>query len=152
MSTKYYTNTESRVQTLPEYDLGLTTNYFVVKDEPDQVMLDNHTAPKHKELITLTANSVAAVNTNCRVAFPNPVRGGTRIRVQLETLVKNTLADGSEVEDPINMYLTAVVPDNGFVTDADVAEVFRRLVSVLHKDDGSYRFDELLRGGLKPTN
>lgn len=148
-----YTNNSTRSgQDTQEYTLGLTTNYAVVKDEPNEVVLDNRTSSlDQQELISFRFRKIGTVNSDLNIQNPAPVRGGVQYAVQLEETVRETLGDGTYADHPIVMYLTVRHELSGAVTVPVLQETFERLLSALRREsDNSYRFDDLVRGALKP--
>lgn len=152
MAKAPYANNTVAQQSCPEYSLGLATNYACRSETPNEVLLDNLTAPKKKEYIRFGYKTVPTVNVkNVVIDYPSPLKTGVQFQVQLEEVFSISNPDGSGVyEVPINMYLTCNASDVG-VTAEDIREVFQRLVSVLHDANGNWRFEHLLRGALKPS-
>lgn len=155
MATNFaFTNDTVRAsQTTQEYSLGLTTNYAIVEDEPNQVLLDNTTAPlDQQELITFRKKNVNTVNSGLNVQNPNPIKGGVQYAVQIEEVLRQTLGDSTIVDHPCVMYLTVRHDKSGVFTNAVLAEVLERLLSSLRKEgDNTYRFSDLQRGALRPS-
>lgn len=155
MATNFaFTNTDVRAdQNTQEYTLGLTTNYAVVSDEPSEVLLDNKTAPlDRQELISFRFRKIGQVNTDLNIQNPGPTRGGIQYAVQVEETVRDTLPDNTYIDFPVVMYLTVRHPLSGAVTDSVLQETFERLLSTLRReDDNSYRFNDLVRGALRPV-
>lgn len=148
-----YTNNTVRVsQTTQEYTLGLTSNYAIVTDEPNMVLLDNRTSSlDQQELLSFRYRKIGSVNTDLNIQNPSPVKGGVQYAVQLEEVVRETLGDGTVIDHPIVMYLTVRHHLSGAITSAALAETLERLLSSLRREsDNSYRFDDLVRGALRP--
>lgn len=148
-----YTNTTVRAnQTTQEYELGLTTNYAVVKDEPNEVVLDNLTAPlDQQELVSFRFRKVGTVNSDLNIQNPAPIKGGVQYAAQIEEIVRETRGDGTYVDRPLVMYLTIRHPLSGAITDSVLQETFERLLSSIRREsDNTYRFNDLERGALRP--
>lgn len=149
-----YTNNSVREnQVTQEYTLGLTTNYAVVKDEPNIVLLDNRTSSlDQQELISFRFKKLGTVNTDLNIQNPSPVKGGVQYAVQVEETLRETLGDGTLVDHPIIMYLTVRHDLSGAINVSVLQEAFERLLSVLRREsNNSYRFDDLVRGALRPN-
>lgn len=148
-----YTNNTIRVSDVTqEYSLGMTTNYSVIKDEPNEVVLDNLTTPEVKqELITYRRSTIPTVNSELNIQYPAPKTGGVRYAVQVEEVVRETRGDGTYVDHPVVMYLTVRHPLSGAITESVLQETFERLLSTLRREsDNTYRFKYFMRGTLKP--
>jgi hypothetical protein len=148
-----YTNTTVRSnQSTQEYALGLTTNYAIVKDEPNEVRLDNRTADiDQQELISYRVKKISTVNSGLNIQHPALEKGGVQYAVQIEETVREIAPDGTYWDRPVVMYLTIRHPLSGAVTNNVLAETFERLLSSIRKEsDNSYRFVDLMRGALRP--
>lgn len=149
-----YTNRNVRANdTTQEYSLGLVTNYAIVKDEPNEVLLDNRTSSlDQQELISFRFRKLGTINSDLNIQNPAPIKGGVQYAVQVEETVRETLADGTIIDRPVVMYLTVRHPQAGAITASVLQETFERLLSALRREsDNSYRFDDLVRGALRPN-
>lgn len=147
-----YTNKDERAQQVKVFDLGLTTNYAVITDEPSQVVLDNTTATlDQQELISYRRRRVGTVNTDLNIQYPAPVRSGVSYAYQVEETVVEKTDAGDRYDHPIKIYLTVVHDMSGVVTNADLSEALRRLLSAIPIDsDGDFKLLNTARGALRP--
>jgi hypothetical protein len=150
----YTNNTIRDGQQTQEYALGLTTNYAVVTDEPQEVLLDNRTAPlDQQELISFRFRKIGSVNSELNIQNPSPVKAGVQYAVQIEETVREQLGDNTYVDHPVVMYLTVRHHLSGAITASVLQETFERLLSALRREsDNSYRFEDLVRGALRPIS
>lgn len=152
-----YTNTtESETKAVTLYNMGETTNYALVEDEPTKVVLDNITAPVNaSELLQYRAKRVNSVNTKLSLPAKSDVtQKAVQYAIQLDgDIVTTDSADATfRHDDPVIMYVTVIHPLSPYITDTLLGQHFSRLVSAMQKEDGSWRFKEIMRSALKPTS
>lgn len=149
-----YKNKITAQRTLDEYKMGLTTNYALLTEDPDQVILDNTQAPlDQQEKITFQSRTLPRVNSSLVNNYPAPTNGGIQYVVKVEELLSTVDADSSyRVDEPIVMYLVVKHPRSGNITSDTITEVWNRLVGSIKKADGKFRWSELMRSALKPTD
>jgi hypothetical protein len=137
------------------YDMSETTNYALVKDDANKVQLDNKTADADAtELLTYEFKKIASVNTD--LSIPAKYRLAPRAvqyKIRLDADYKTTdSADATfRQDDPIVAMLYIIHPVSGHINNAVIGQQVERLVSACKKEDGTWRFDDLMRSGLKPT-
>lgn len=149
-----FSNTTDGTHTVTQKLLGFSSNYTITKDTATETAMDNKTAPTDcQELISFRCHDIKTVSTALNIQFPSPVKAGVNYQIEVQdTLSTTDTADPSfRVDEPIVMYLTIRHPKSGNIGNAQVATVFQRLVSALMRSDGTWRFDDLMRGGEKPT-
>lgn len=150
-----FTNKTAASKQLSYVNLDPVTDYGLTHDEPDRVSLTNKTATiDQPELITYQADRVG--NVNSYVPNPNPPKTKEVLRygVRVDELLRVTSSDNDNyvVDYPIVMNLTVKHAANNLITASMIEQVFQRLLGTLVRDDGSYRFDDLMRHSLRPTN
>lgn len=149
-----YTNRTQRsiAESVKEYQLGLTSNYAVIKDEPNEFILDNLTAPTDaRELIGFRYRKIGNVNTDLDIQYPGRVKSGVNYAIQLEETVSDeNVTTGDRYDYPLVMYLTVRHPNIGAVSDELLAETFERLCSIIRDSQGTYIFNRMARGALRP--
>jgi len=153
-STFGYSNKEAGTNTVTPLKLGLTTNYALMRDSADVVDLNNKTAPiDQEEIISFRSREVQNIPSTVTVNHPSTVKKGMEYGIKIEEVLKTVdSTDASfEVDDPITMTLAIRHKKSGYVTGAVVAEVFLRMVSSLMKEDGTWRFDDLMRSAERPV-
>lgn len=149
-----FTNTTANTHTVTPVKLGLLTNYSL-EDGTEECEMSNKTAPVDvEELITHRAKKIPVVKTDLNIQYPSPVKSG----VQYQAMIQDTLSttDSSDpnfrVDEPIVAYLQIRHPRSGNITAAHVATVVTRLISSLYREDGSWRFDDLMRLAEHPVS
>lgn len=153
-----FTNNSLREnQTTQEYSLGLTSNYAVVKADPEECVLSNNTSSiDQPELVSFRFRRIPTVNSNLNIQYPAKVLKGVQYAVEIQEVIRetSTSADGCctiVVDHPVVMYLTIRHELSGAITPTILATIFERLLSALRREsDNSYRFDDLMRDALKP--
>jgi hypothetical protein len=148
-------NTDSTVEITPKA-LGLTTNYAIQTETANQAVLNNKTAPIDlQEVISYRTDDIATLKANAvNIQYPSPVKSGVSYSVQItDTLSTTDSEDASfRVDEPIQCTITFRHPKSGNITGTHVAAVFTRALSALVKTDGTWRFDDLMRGAERPIN
>jgi hypothetical protein len=154
-SFKYTNTTAAASKSISLVDMKEVENYALIEDEPNKVQLDNTTAPVDaSEVLIYRGKRVDKVNTNLTLpSKTSVVTKGVQYAIQLEGDIVTTDSDDSTFrqDDPVIMYLTVIHPISGFVSDSLLGQHLGRLVSACQKEDGTWRFNELMRLGLKPT-
>lgn len=148
-----FTNTTDSSNTVTPKLLALTSNYALVDSDANNAVLNNKTAPiDAEEVVTFRTRNIAQVNTELNIQNPSKVSGGVQYQVQVEdTLVTTDSDDASfRVDEPIVALLTIRHPRSGNITNTHVATVVNRLISCLMRSDGTWRFDDLMRGAERP--
>lgn len=152
-STWGYTNTTDGVDITPKA-LGLKSNYAVVADTANEVVLVNTTTPiDQTEVVTIRSSVIPKVNTSGYLPVPNPAanRTGVTYQVQTEVLLRTTKDDGTITDHPIVFYTHVRHERSGDITAELVQEAFIRHISTFMHDDGTFRFNEYMRSALQPS-
>lgn len=152
-STFGFTNVTDSLNTVTPKLLKLTSNYALVDSDANTAVLNNKTAPiDAEEVVTFRCRNIAQVNTDLNIQNPSKVSSGIQYQIQVEdTLVTTDSDDASfRVDEPIVALLTVRHPRSGNVTNAHVSTVVNRLISSLIREDGTWRFDDLMRGAERP--
>lgn len=148
-----FTNKTAGTHDVTPYVLGLTTNYAVVEEDANNAVLSNKTAPiDAEELVTFRSRRISTVNTDLNIQNPAPVKNGIQYQAQVEAVLTTTdPADASfRVDEPIVALLTIRHGRSGNITAAHIGEITTRLISCLRRSDGTWRFDDLMRGAERP--
>jgi hypothetical protein len=148
-----FTNTTAGSNTVTPLKLGLTSNYALARDNDDVVDLNNKTAPiSQEELITFRSRKVKDIPTQITVNNPAPVKEGIEYGIKLEEILQTVDSGDASfvVDDPITCTVTFRHKRSGYVTNQHVATVFLRAISSLMKEDGTWRFDDLMRSAERP--
>jgi hypothetical protein len=126
----------------------------VTTDTASAAVLNNKTAPVDvEEIISYKSRDIQRVDTDLNIQYPSPVQKGIQYTVMVEdTLTTTDTADASfRVDEPIVAYLTVRHGKSGNITGDIVSQVFQRLISALMREDGTWRFDDLMRSAERPV-
>jgi len=150
-----FTNSTAGTNTVTPLALGLTTNYATQVNNANQAVLNNKTAPIDlQEVISYRSDDIASLKNNAvNIQYPSPVKAGIQYSVAItDTLSTTDTSDASfRVDEPIQCTVSFRHPKSGNITGALVAQVFLRTISSLMKEDGTWRFDDLMRGAELPV-
>lgn len=149
-----YTNTTASTHDITPVLLGVTTNYALSTDKADEAVLNNKTAPiDAMEIISYRSRDIAKINHGLNLQNPSPVKGGIQYGAQVEeTLVTTDTSDASfRLDEPIVVSITIRHPKSGNIGNPQVGEAVNRAVSALKRSDGTWRFDDLMRGAERPV-
>lgn len=149
-----FTNTTDGSKTVTPKVLKLTSNYSVSGESADTSVLNNKTAPiDAEEIITFRSRQLPKVNTDLNIQFPSKVAGGIQYQVMVEDTLSTTDTVDADfrVDEPIVAQLTIRHPKSGNITGALVGQAVTRLLSSVMKEDGTWRFDDLMRSAERPV-
>lgn len=150
-----FTNTDIGQNSVTPLDLGLTSNYATTTESSNQAVLNNKTAPIDlQEVISFRSEDIANLKANAvNIQYPSPVKQGVQYSVMVTATLSTTdTTDASfRVDEPIQVTLSFRHPKSGNITSSQVSTVFLRAISSLMKEDGTWRFDDLMRGAEKPV-
>jgi hypothetical protein len=149
-----YTNVTAGSHDVTPTALQLTQNYSLAQDGADIVKMNNKTAPIDvEEIIAFRSRALNGMNTEVNIQYPSPVKNAIEYSVRVDdTLSTTDTADASfRIDEPIVCSIAFRHPKSGNITGAHVAQVFNRAISALMKEDGSWRFDDLMRSAERPV-
>jgi hypothetical protein len=149
-----FTNTDVGTHPVTPPALGLTSNYALAGEDANNAVLNNKTAPiDSEEIVTFRSRGIAQVNTDLNIQYPSPVKAGIQYQVQVEDVLTTTDTEdaGFRVDEPIVALLTIRHPKSGNINASVVGTVMNRLLGCLMKADGTWRFDDLMRGAERPV-
>lgn len=149
-----FTNTSDGTQKITQKAIGITTNYASIQEDASTAVLNNKTAPiDAEEIVTYRSKSIPKVDTDLNIQYPSPVKAGIQYQIMVEdTLSTTDSADPTfRVDEPIVAQLTIRHPKSGNITSNIIGSVVVRLLSAAMKADGTWRFDDLMRGAEKPV-
>lgn len=147
-----YTNTDDAGTAVTPVDLEMVTNYAKIKDEPKQAELSNKTASMEQpEIVTYSWGKRKDLNTKVTPVNPAPVKSGVLYQVRVDSILRVT--DGETViDEPCAAWINICHPASDSWTNARVAGVVKRLIGACQSSDGaSWRFEDLMRSALVPT-
>jgi hypothetical protein len=149
-----FTNVSDGEHSVTQKAIGITTNYASIQEDSSTAVLNNKTAPiDAEEIVTYRSKNLPKVDTGLNIQYPSPVKTGIQYQIMVEdTLSTTDNADPSwRVDEPIIAQLTIRHPRSGNITNDIIGQVVTRLVSAAMKADGTWRFDDLMRGAEKPV-
>lgn len=149
-----YTNKTAASKTITPVDLKVLDNYGLVKDDSNEVVMTNKTCPiDQEEILSVMCTDLKKVTTAAEIRNPAPVTNGVQYTVKLDEVLTTTSdADAAyRVDEPVVAYLVIRHPKSGNITNALIGEVITRLCGACVREDGTWRFDDLMRSVLKPT-
>jgi hypothetical protein len=149
-----FTNTTDGSHNVTQKAIGITTNYASIQEDSNTAVLNNKTAPiDAEEIVTYRSKNLPKVDTGLNIQYPSPVKTGIQYQIMVEdTLSTTDSADPSwRVDEPVIAQLTIRHPKSGNINNDIVGQVVTRLVSAAMKADGTWRFDDLMRGAEKPV-
>lgn len=150
-----FTNTTESSHTVVPVNLGLVDNYAVTTDTANQASLNNKTAPIDlQEVISFKSEDLVNFKSNAvNIQYPSPVKTGVQYSVQVNDTLSTTDSENPSyrVDEPIQVTVRINHPKSGNITANHVATVVERAISALRRADGSWRFDDLMRGAERPV-
>lgn len=148
-----FTNKTVSTHTVAPINIDPLTVYAKTEDTATSCSLKNKTAPLSQgELLSYQCTEINSVSTKQNIVNPAKTQAGVQYIVRLDEILRTTDDTGEFIiDEPIVMYLTVRHPNSSYITPANIAEVFTRLCGALMRDDGSYRFDDLMLSALAPV-
>lgn len=148
-----YTNVTPSTDTVAPIKIGPCTNYAKIEDEVDACVLSNKTTSLDQgELISYKATKLDKISTSQLIQHPSPVRNGIQYVIKAEEILRTTDATGTIIMDePVVAYLTIRHQSSSNITNALVAEAVTRVLGACRREDGTWRFDDLMRNALDPS-
>jgi hypothetical protein len=139
--------------TVAPVDLGPVRNYSKTKDESYESEFANKTASLAQgEVLSYGCHTLPNVSSKQKSTNPGKVKDGVTYSVRLDELLRTQNDDGDIVYDePIVMYLTVRHPLSSNITASHIETVFKRLIGACMREDGTFRFDDIMRSGLVPA-
>lgn len=148
-----FTNTTDQTSGVTVKKLGLVSNYAVTGQTAKTASLANKTAPIDvEELVTFQSFGINRVDTGLNIQYPSPVQKGVCYQITEEATLSTTDSADADfrVDEPIYASLQIRHPRSGNITGAHVATIVARLLSACMHDDGTWRFDDFMRGAERP--
>lgn len=130
-------------------------NYAVVTSDPGKVILENITTNVDAtEIITFLGSYSNGCSTTLPIsATTRPTEKSVQFQIKVEDTLRTLDDKQAPIEDdPIVAYLTVRLPRSGAVSNENIATVVNRVLAACKDGQGNYRFDELRRLALEPTN
>lgn len=150
-----FTNNAASTKPMTPTNLKVVDVYALKADEPTQVTLDNKTCPLDKgEVLNYMCTDLKRVSTAVDIQHPAEVTTGVQYVIKLDEVLTTTSDSDSEyrVDEPVVAYLTIRHQKSGNITNDLIGQVVTRLIGACRREDGSWRFDDLMRSALKPTS
>lgn len=133
--------------------LGVKANYALTMDEPDQCALSNKTTPVDQdERLVFGCRPIKTVSSGVDNIHPAPTSSAIQYQVKAEELLSTTsdTDPNFRVDEPIVFTLTIRHPKTGSISNAIIKEGLQRLIGACYNDDGTLRFEELMKSALRP--
>lgn len=148
-----FTNVSNSAHVITPIQIDPVSDYAKSEDTATSCELKNKTAKMGwGESLSYQATTVKNVSTKQEIVNPAKVQSGVQYIARLDEILRTTNDAGDVIcDEPIVMYLTVRHPNSSNITPAHIAQVFTRLCGALQRDDGSYRFDDLMLSALAPT-
>lgn len=149
-----FTNTTDQSSGVNVKQLGLVSNYAVTRQTAKTAALANKTTPIDvEELVTFQSFGVNRIDTDLNIQYPSPVSKGVCYQITEEATLSTTDSGDADfrVDEPIWASLQIRHPKSGNITGAHVATIVARLISACMHDDGTWRFDDFMRGAERPV-
>lgn len=149
-----FTNNDASTKLVTPKKIGVMDNYALKQDEPTQVVLDNKTCKLDMpESLTFMCTDLKKVSTVNEVQHPSSVTSGVQYVIKLDEILTTTSTTDAtyRVDEPVVAYLTIRHQKSGNVTPDLIGTIVERLLGACRKEYGTWRFNELMRSALKPT-
>lgn len=152
-STFAFANTSNMSFNVTPTDVKPVSSYAKIEDEPTSTVLSNKTCPLDQgELLSYKAQAVKSVSTTQVIQNPAPVTNGVQYVVKLEEILRTTDSAGNIIcDEPVIAYLTIRHQASGNISNDIVASVVKRCIGACMREDGTWRFDDLMRSALSPV-
>lgn len=162
MTSKFsWTAAEESAASIKKDKISPLTNFAKVEDTATSCILKNKKCGLGQgEVLSFQCTPVKNISTKQDVQYPARVGGGIQYVVRLDEILRTyttyeqqgtQVATGDVVQDdPIVMYLTVRHPSSSAITPDVITSVFKRLLGAITRDDGTFRFDDLMLSALEP--
>lgn len=154
-----FTNTTGSTHPLTPTELGLVGTNYTIQDDKDakgkalnQIKCVNKTAPTDcEEVIVFKVQDIDSVTAKVEIENPAKSTKGVQYTVMSHCVLTTTDPDYDfRVDEPIVASIQIRHNKSGNITPEHVGTVLMRAVSACRRNDGSWRFDDLMRGADKP--
>lgn len=149
-----FTNTTSQTFDINPTKIEASSNYALIEDEPNRCVVSNVTAPLDQgERVSYSFQKINKVSTDQDILYPASVQNGVQYAVRVEEILStvDTADPTFRVDEPIVAWLTIRHPNSARMTSTVITTILERLLGACYKDDGTLRFDDLMRSALKPV-
>lgn len=148
-----FTNTTAMSTTVSPVDIKPVTVYARKENTATSCRLSNKTTPLDQgEQLSYQCTDIKTVNTLQSIVNPSKVTSGVQYIVRLDEILRTTDTDGNIIcDEPVVVSLTIRHQLSGNITNALVTECVKRLLGACMREDGTYRFDDLMRSALDPV-
>lgn len=149
-----YTNVTEMTSKVTPIDLKPVTNYAKVEDTATSCGLANKScALDQMEKLSYQCTQIGNVSTKNVIQHPSTVRDGVQYIIRLDEVLRTTDSAGNIVcDEPVVAYLTIRHQASGNISNTLVTDVVKRLIGACMREDGTFRFDDLMRSALVPVN
>lgn len=147
-----FTNTAASSKTITPVEIDPLKVYARVEDTSTSCSMKNKTAPLSQgETLSYQCTPIQNVSTKQEIVNPAKTKSGVQYIVRLDEILRTQDTNGDIlIDEPIVMYLTVRHPNSSFITSQHIETIFKRLCGCLMRDDGTFRFDDLMLSALAP--
>lgn len=149
-----FTNTSSMVGvTVAPIDIKPTSVYGKVTDVATLCELHNKTGDPYTqpELLSYGCQPIKRVDSKVEIQNPGKVSAGVQYQIRLDEVLRTVRDNGDIIDDPIVAYITVRHAASQFVKPTHVEQVVKRLLGASMREDGTFRFDDLMVSALAPV-
>lgn len=151
------TNTTASASGVSTDKIGLLSNYGKKELATSCSYTSKSSAHSPKDVsewMELRSRSVEQPKLHIPVTYPWTTKGSTcqEFGSKVELIDRNNIGTENNpiyVDEPYKATLTITAPNSANSTPEKVQFVLERLISALRKDDGTFRFDDLMAGIIK---
>lgn len=161
MATTYsfgVTNTTASSATKAPIALGLSSNYSMVTEQPDEVVLTNKTASLNQdEYITLRSRRIKGVDPKIPILNPGPVKDAIMVGSELQCVLRETRDDGTVIDHPCVVWINGKFDIAAPWTDVPAGgssyfqQAVMRLIGSFYTNAGSERWHDMAKKALQPV-
>lgn len=152
-STFSFTNTSASQHPVTPVEIDPVSLYAKTSDEPQNCELKNTTCVLGQgEVLSYICTPIKKVDTIQPILNPAKVTSGIQYQIRLDEILRTEDSDGNVIaDDPIVVYLNIRHTNSSYITASMIETLFKRLIGAAMKDDGSFRFKDLMLSALAPT-
>lgn len=148
-----FTNTTANTHTVSPVNLGVVTNYALTQETANSAVLSNKTAAiDAEEIISYRSRLLDQIDNDLNIQNPSRVKKGIQYQIQVQDTLTTTDSDDPtfRLDEPIVASIIVRHGRSGNITADHVTQVVKRLLGAIVRADGTFRFDDLMRGAERP--
>lgn len=158
MGFSYSNTTASSNNEVAGINLGIASNYTpdidTKKNDGEQIISNTTASLDQPERISFRFLNVGTVSTNgMSVKYPAKDRSGVKYNIRIDSCFRETMADNTFVDHPINVALTIQHELTNVIDESVIDTLIARLLGACYDETNkSYRFMAMARGSMIPTH